>query len=73
MLSRHDRDSAEMIVNAVDHAVVAPSGAVEPFQAEFEWLAYPMGVLGKGPVDKLNHCSRCILWQLDQANVGAQG
>jgi len=49
VLSCHDRDGAEMIVNAVAHAVVARLALKRPLQGEFERLAYAMRALGRDP------------------------
>src|SRR5215813_4973321 len=39
VLDRHDRERAEVVVNAVDHPVVAAAGAMQSGKAELERLA----------------------------------
>src|SRR5215831_12168107 len=47
VLDRHDRDRAEVVVNAVDHPVVAAAGAMQSGKAELERLADPPRGLGQ--------------------------
>ena len=47
VLDGHDRDGAKIVVNAVNHPVVAAAGAVQSGKAELQRLAGPARVLGK--------------------------
>ena len=49
-LDRHDRDGAEVVVNAVDHPVVATPGAVQSGKAELQRLADSARGLGQRAV-----------------------
>jgi hypothetical protein len=50
----HDVDAAVLVVDAVDHPVAAPAGAVQPVEPEPERLADPVGVGGQRPVQELD-------------------
>jgi hypothetical protein len=39
VLDGHDVDPSVLVVDAVDHPVVAPAGAVQPIEPELQWLA----------------------------------
>ena len=45
----HDVDAAVLVVDTVDHPVVAPAGAVQPFEPELERLAGSVGVAASDP------------------------
>jgi hypothetical protein len=47
VLDCHDRNGVQVIVDAVDHPVVASPGAVQSGEAELEWRAGSVGILGK--------------------------
>jgi len=61
-----DGDQVELVVDAVDHAVVAAPGAVQPGQAELERLADPVRIGGQGAVQELHRCGRDLLGQPGQ-------
>jgi thiazole synthase ThiGH ThiG subunit len=47
VLDCHDRNAVQVIVDAVDHPVVASPGAAQSGEAALEWLADPAGILGQ--------------------------
>ena len=61
-----DGDQMALVVDAVDHAVVAAPGAVQPGEAELERLADPVGIGGQGAVQEFRRCRRGLLGQPGQ-------
>ena len=61
-----------LVVDAVDHAVVASPGAVQPGEAELQRLADPVRVGGQGSVQEFHRCGRDLLGQpLSARRAGA--
>lgn len=56
----NDGDRALEILDLVDHAKVAPSSTVQPFEFEPERFPDSLGILDQSAVNKLN-ASRCDL------------
>src|ERR1700730_17049123 len=54
VLDGQDGDQVALVVDAGDHAVAAPPGAVQPGEPELEWLADPPGIGGQGAVQELH-------------------
>src|SRR5205823_1531668 len=55
VLDGHHVDAAALVVNAVNHPVVAAAGAVQTLQPEPEWLAGPVRAGCQRPVQELHH------------------
>ena len=49
VLDGHDVDTAVLVVDAVDHPVVAALGAVQPFEPKLEWLSHTVGLTASDP------------------------
>ena len=63
-------DQVALVVDAVDHAVVASPGAVQTGEAELELLADPVGIGSQGTVKKFHRWRRDLLWESAQRAAG---
>jgi len=63
VLDGDDVDAMLGVVDAVDHAVVAASSAVQPFEVELQRFADAWRVGGKRAVDELDDGGRDLLGQ----------
>src|ERR1700730_6633990 len=61
-----DGDKVLVIVYAVDHPIVAPSGAVQSLQAELEGLAHPVRAFSQRAVEELDDRRRDFLGEPGQ-------
>ncbi len=66
VLDGYDGDQAPLVINTVDHAVIAASGAMKSFEAEFQRLADAVRAGGQRAVQQLHDSGRHLLRQPGQ-------
>src|SRR5215472_17317942 len=70
MLDGHDVDPVVLVVDAVDHPVVAAAGTLQPRQPELQRLADAPRIGGQGSIDELHSGGSDLLRQPGQRPAG---
>ena len=61
VLDGHDCDAADLILDHINHAIVAAPLAVQAYQTEPQWLSDTPWIFGQRSVDELYGCGRYLL------------
>src|SRR6516165_4909450 len=70
VLDGHDVDPTAVIIDAVDHPVVAAAGAVQPLESQLERLADPVWAFRQGTVEEFDDRDSHLLRQPGQRAPG---
>jgi hypothetical protein len=73
VLDGYHLDAATVIVDAVDHPVVAVVGTVRTLQPEPEWLAYPVPAGRQRPIQELRYSRGDLFGQPGQCPAARSG